>query len=55
MESDLIGYLDEDGCLIPIQNFEPRGALHSMEIDPAWREIRQKDLDDPSFGWEVTV
>lgn len=52
---EIVGYLDEDGCLIPIKNWEPGFALHGTPVDPAWQVIRERDLDDPKFGWTVTI
>lgn len=51
----LIGYLDEDGCLIPIANFNTGAIFHRMLPRPEWKPIYESDLSDPNYGWTVTV
>lgn len=50
---ELIGYEDGEGCLIPIKNWAPGYALHGQPVPEHYKEVRNKDLDDPR--WEVTI
>ena len=49
----IIGYLDEDGCLIPITNWLPGYAFHGQPVPDTYTIVREKDINDND--WRVTI
>lgn len=49
----VIGYLDHDGCLIPIKNWEPGYVFHGEAVPEGYAEVREKDINDDD--WVVTI
>jgi len=49
----IVGYLDEDGILIPARNWEPGHVFHGLPVPEHYRIVREKDINDDD--WHVTV
>jgi hypothetical protein len=49
----LIGYKDEEGCLIPIGNWAPGHVFHGQPVPEGLEPVYEKDINDDD--WHVTI